>query len=75
MFFVLLRALDEEKLLSPHEETKLTPSDSSLRCSTTEPQGKLCWNHGCQVTVWILAGLSLKGGKVTKLVFNGRVSR
>ena len=39
MFFVLSRARDEEKLLIIHEESNLRPSDSALRCSTTdEPQ-------------------------------------
>ena len=27
-----------KKVLSPHEESNLRPSDSALRCSTTEPQ-------------------------------------
>ena len=27
-----------KKILSPHEESSLRPSDSALRCSTTEPQ-------------------------------------
>ena len=27
-----------KKILSPHEEPNLRPSDSALRCSTTEPQ-------------------------------------
>ena len=35
---VLSRAWDKEKILSPHEESNLRPSDSTLRCSTTEPQ-------------------------------------
>ena len=38
MFFVLSRAWDKEKILSPHEESNLRPSDSALRYSTTEPQ-------------------------------------
>ena len=38
MFFVLSRAWDKEKILSPHEESNLRPSDSAFRCSTTEPQ-------------------------------------
>ena len=38
MFFVLSRAWDKEKFLSPHEESNLRPSDSAFRCSTTEPQ-------------------------------------
>ena len=29
---------DKEKILSLHEELNLRPSDSALRCSTTEPQ-------------------------------------
>ena len=32
------RAWDKEKILSPHEKSKLRPSDSALRDSTTEPQ-------------------------------------
>ena len=38
MFFVLSQAWDKEKILSPHEESNLRPSDSVLQCSTTEPQ-------------------------------------
>ena len=37
MVFVLSRAWDKEKILSTHEESKFRPSDSALRCSTTEP--------------------------------------
>ena len=36
--FVLSRAWDKEKILSPYEESTLRPSDSALRCSTTELQ-------------------------------------
>ena len=39
--FVLSRAWDKEKILSPHEESNLRPSDSALRCSTTELIGGL----------------------------------
>ena len=38
MFFVLSRAWDKEKILSPYEESNVRPSDSALRCSATEPQ-------------------------------------
>ena len=38
MFFALWRAWDKEKIPSPLVESNLTPSDSALRCSTTEPQ-------------------------------------
>ena len=38
VYFVLSRAWDKEKILSPHEESNLRPSDSALQCSTTEPQ-------------------------------------
>ena len=38
MFFVSSRAWDKENVLSSHEESNLRPSDSALRCSTTEPQ-------------------------------------
>ena len=37
-FFVLSRVWDKEKILSPHEELNLRPSDFMLWCSTTEPQ-------------------------------------
>ena len=37
MFFVLSRVWDKEKILSPHEESNLRPSDSALRCSTSGP--------------------------------------
>ena len=39
--FVLSRAWDKEKILSPYEESNLRPSDSALRCSTTELTGGL----------------------------------
>ena len=35
-FFALSRAWDKEKILTLHEESNLRPSDSVLRCSTTE---------------------------------------
>ena len=38
MFFILSRAWDKEKILSPYGESYLRPSDSALGCSTTEPQ-------------------------------------
>ena len=38
MFFVLSRAWDKGKILRPSEESKLRPSDSALRCPTTESQ-------------------------------------
>ena len=38
MFFVLSRAWDKGKILLPSEESKLRPSDSALRCPTTESQ-------------------------------------
>ena len=36
--FVLLRAWDKEKILSALWEMNLRPSDSALRCSTSEPR-------------------------------------
>ena len=41
MFFLLSRIWGKEKILSPHEESNLRPSDSAIQCSTTEPQ-RLC---------------------------------
>ena len=38
-FFFLLWVWDKEKILSPYEELNLRPLDSTLWCSTTEPQG------------------------------------
>ena len=38
MFFHLVTSVGQRKILSPHEESNLRPSDSALRCSTTEPQ-------------------------------------
>ena len=38
MFCVLSRAGDKEKILSSYKEWNLRPSDSALRCCTTEPQ-------------------------------------
>ena len=37
-FFVLSRACDKEKLLSPRWESNLRPSDFARRYFTTEPQ-------------------------------------
>ena len=37
-FIVLSLTWDKEKILSPHEELNLRPSDSTLWCSTTEAQ-------------------------------------
>ena len=36
--FGLVTSVGQGKLLSPHEESNLRPSDSALRCSTTESQ-------------------------------------
>ena len=36
--FGLVTSVGQGKLLSPHEESNLRPSDSALRCSTTEPK-------------------------------------
>ena len=36
MFFVFSRVWDKGKILSPHKESSLRPSDSALRCSTAE---------------------------------------
>ena len=36
--FGLVTSVGQGKLLSPHEEWNLRPSDSALRCSTTELQ-------------------------------------
>ena len=38
MFCVLSRAGDKEKILSSYKEWNFRPSDSALRCCTTEPQ-------------------------------------
>ena len=38
MCFRLVMSVGKEKILSRYEELNLTPSDSMLRCSTTEPQ-------------------------------------
>ena len=32
---------DKEKILSPHEESNLRPSDSTLQCSTTEKRDSM----------------------------------
>ena len=37
-FFLLSRAKDREKILEPHLKSHLKPSNSALRCSTTELQ-------------------------------------
>ena len=36
--FRLVTSVGHRKILSPHEEWDLRPSDSELRCSTTKPQ-------------------------------------
>ena len=36
--FCLVTSVGHRKVLSPHEEMDLRPSDSELRCSTTKPQ-------------------------------------
>ena len=36
--FCPVMSVGQRKILSPHEELHLRPSDSLLRCSTTEPQ-------------------------------------
>ena len=36
-FFSSCYECEKEKILSPCEVSKLRPSDSGLRCSTTEP--------------------------------------
>ena len=38
MFCVLSRARDKEKILSSYKEWNLKPSNSALRCCTTEPR-------------------------------------
>ena len=37
-FFTLSQVWVRGKILSPHEESNLRPLDSTLQCSTTEPQ-------------------------------------
>ena len=48
MFFVISRAWEKEKILSPHEESNLRLSDSVLGCPTTEPQ-RLRWAQNPKV--------------------------
>ena len=36
--FHLVTSVGQRKILSPHEESNLRLSDSTLRCSSTEPQ-------------------------------------
>ena len=38
MCFCLFTSVGQKKILSPHEESNLRPSDSAHWCSTTEPQ-------------------------------------
>ena len=59
MFFVLSRAGDKERILSSHEELNLWPSDSTLWCSTTEPESEskvwlLWYNHGYLMVIWFV---------------------
>ena len=49
--FVLSWAWDKEKILSPHEESNLRPSDSALQCFTTEPQ-TLRWTRSITKFIW-----------------------
>ena len=46
--FVMSRAWDKEKILSPYDQSSLRPSDSALGCSTTEPQ-RLRWARNPKV--------------------------
>ena len=36
--FNLVTSVGQKKILRPHEESNLRPSDSALRCSISEPQ-------------------------------------
>ena len=38
MFIVSSQVWDKKRILSPHEELNLRPSDSALQCFTTEPE-------------------------------------
>ena len=44
--FVLPRAWDREKILSPHEESNLRPSDTALRCSNHWATENPRWARG-----------------------------
>ena len=70
--FVLSWAWDKEKILSPHEESNLRPSDSALQCSTTEPhtlrwtRSKFIWQASCILLgsakswiIWIISNISV----------------
>ena len=51
IFFILSRAWDKEKILSPHEELNLKSSDFALRYSTTETQ-RLRWARSIKKFTW-----------------------
>ena len=52
MFFVLSRAWDKEKILSPHEESNLRSSDSALRCSNNWATETPRWARSFTKFVW-----------------------
>ena len=51
-YFVLSRAWDKEKILSPYEESNLRPSDSVLRCSNHWVTESPRWARFITKSIW-----------------------
>ena len=65
VFFVLSRAWDKEKILSPHEESNLRPSDSALRCPNHWATGTPRWARSITKLIWLASCILLGSKKLT----------
>ena len=73
MFFIF--SWDKEKIVSPHEESKLRPSDAALCCSTTDPQ-RLCGERGPVQSSYMTHILhTARIGNVNGVMFVNRISK
>ena len=73
MFFIF--SWDKEKIVSPHEESKLRPSDAALCCSTTDPQ-RLCGKQGPVQSSYMTHILhTARIGNVNGVMFVNRISK
>ena len=59
MFFVLSRAWDKEKILSPHEESNLRSSHSALRYSNHWPTETPRWARSITKFIWHASSILL----------------
>ena len=73
IFLVLSWALDKERILSPHKELNLTPSDSILQCPTIEPQ-RLYGKQGPTWSSYVTRILQTAGiSNVLSIMFINRI--